>query len=162
MASAPLGREPDLPGPSVLGFLGCGVVVRRDAFLAADGYDDVIFFCGEEERLALDLAAAGWGLAYVDDVVAHHHPSPVRNPQARRVLAARNAVLTAVLRRPWRVVTHAVAAAVSDGPVGRAGLLAAAPRIPRALAHRKVVPPDVESARQRLDEVPARGELVLG
>ena len=63
MAAAPLGRDPDLPGPSILGFLACAVVVRRSAFLDVGGFDDVVFFGGEEERVALDLAAAGWGLA---------------------------------------------------------------------------------------------------
>lgn len=33
---------------------------------------------GEETLLAYDLAAAGWQLCYVADVVAHHHPSPIR------------------------------------------------------------------------------------
>ncbi|GAA3147819.1 DUF2795 domain-containing protein [Nonomuraea salmonea] len=61
MRDSPLGTEPGMPGPSVLGFLACGVVVRRDAFLEAGGFDDVVFFFGEEERLALDLAALGWG-----------------------------------------------------------------------------------------------------
>ena len=31
MAEAPLGRHPSLPGPHVLGFLACGVVVRRSS-----------------------------------------------------------------------------------------------------------------------------------
>ncbi|MEV5498402.1 glycosyltransferase, partial [Nonomuraea fuscirosea] len=106
MRDSPLGVEPDLPGPSVLGFLACGAVVRKEAFLEAGGFDDVIFFFGEEERLALDLAARGWGLAYVDSVVGHHHPSPARDHQARKSLAARNALLTALLRRPWPVVAR--------------------------------------------------------
>jgi NAD(P)-dependent dehydrogenase (short-subunit alcohol dehydrogenase family) len=33
MATGPIGWEADLPGPSVLGFLACAAVVRRDAFL---------------------------------------------------------------------------------------------------------------------------------
>ncbi|WP_344866658.1 glycosyltransferase family 2 protein, partial [Planomonospora alba] len=137
MAGSPLGTEPDLPGPSVLGFMACGAVVRREPYLAAGGFDDVVFFYGEEERLAVDLAAAGWGLAYVDGVVAHHHPSPARDPHARRVLAVRNALLTAVLRRPWPVVAPHALAAARDGPVGRRGLWHAARRLPRALARRR-------------------------
>jgi hypothetical protein len=35
MASAPLGQQADLPGPSVIGFLACAAVVRREAFSAA-------------------------------------------------------------------------------------------------------------------------------
>ncbi|MFG1701995.1 glycosyltransferase family 2 protein [Nonomuraea sp. M3C6] len=151
MRRSPLGVEPDLPGPSVLGFLACGAVVRRDAFLEAGGFDDVIFFYGEEERLAVDLATKGWGLAYVDDVVAHHHPSPSRDPRARRVLAARNAVLTAVLRRPWRVVARRSFDALCAGPAGWEGLRTAVPRLPRALSERRGLPPAVERARRTLE-----------
>ncbi|MCQ0011791.1 glycosyltransferase family 2 protein [Actinomadura madurae] len=88
MARAPLGRPDGLPGPAVLGFLACSVVVRRDAFLDAGGFSDVLHFGGEEELLALDLAAAGWGLAYVPELVVHHHPSALgRDPAARPAAA---------------------------------------------------------------------------
>ncbi|TDE41415.1 glycosyltransferase [Nonomuraea mesophila] len=152
MRHSPLGTEPDLPGPSVLGFLACGAVVRREAFLEAGGFDDVIFFFGEEERLAVDLAAKGWGLAYVDDVVAHHHPSPAKDPRGRQALAARNAVLTAVLRRPWPVVARRAFDALRAGPPGWEGLRAAVPRLPGALADRRELPPAVERARRRLEQ----------
>ncbi|HEX6418807.1 MAG TPA: glycosyltransferase [Acidimicrobiales bacterium] len=151
MAAAPIGREPDLPGPSVLGFVACGAVVRRRAFLAAGGFDDVVFFFGEEERLALDLAAAGWGLAYVPQVTAHHHPSPARDPAGRRALAVRNDLLVALLRRPWTVVGRRVAGALRGGGAARAGLRAAVPRAPRALVRRRRLPARVEAARCRLE-----------
>ncbi|GAA3834607.1 glycosyltransferase [Sphaerisporangium flaviroseum] len=153
MVDSPLKTEPDLPGPSVLGFLACGVVVRREAYLAAGGFDDVVFFYGEEQRLALDLAAAGWGLAYVEEVVAHHHPSGSRDSRGRRILAARNAVLTAVLRRPWRVVARIVLTTARSGPVGWHGLRAALGRLPRALARRRTLPPPVEAACRSLERV---------
>ena len=152
MAAAPLGREADLPGPSILGFLACGVVVRRSAFLEVGGFDDVVFFLGEEERVALDLAAAGWGLAYVPELVVHHHPSPARELKGRAALAVRNRVLIAVQRRPWSVVVQEVGRAVRSGPVGRAGARAALRRAPRALAVRRRLPAPVEQARLRLDE----------
>lgn len=151
MRDSPLGLEPDLPGPSVLGFLACGAVVRKEAFLEAGGFDDVIFFFGEEERLALDLAARGWGLAYVDSVVGHHHPSPARDHQARKSLAARNALLTALLRRPWPVVARRAFEALRGGPAGWKGLRAALGRAPRALAERRLLPASVERARRALD-----------
>jgi GT2 family glycosyltransferase len=149
MEVAPLGTSPDLPGPSV--FLACGAVVRRRAFLTAGGFDDVVFFSGEEERLALDLAAAGWGLAYVGDVVAHHHPSPVRDPRGRQALNVRNSVLTACLRRPWGVAARRVVHAARHDAASRAGLWAAVPRLPRALARRRSLPPAVEEAACRVD-----------
>jgi GT2 family glycosyltransferase len=151
MAASPLAAEPDLPGPAVLGFLACGAVVRRKMYLAAGGFDDVIFFFGEEERLALDLAAAGWGLAYVEDVVAHHHPSASRDAWGRLALATRNAVLNAVLRRPWPVVARVMLAAARGGPAERRGLRDALRRLPRALTRRRVLSPSLEAARRSLE-----------
>ncbi|WNB86256.1 glycosyltransferase [Cellulomonas sp. ATA003] len=80
LADSPLPRADDLPGPRILGFMACAAMVRRDAFLAVGGFDDVIRFPGEEERLSWDLTAAGWSLAYLDDAVVHHHPSPAASP----------------------------------------------------------------------------------
>jgi GT2 family glycosyltransferase len=151
MAESPLGGAEDLPGPSVLGFLACGAVVRRDAFLAAGGFDDLIFFMGEEERLALDLTSQGWGLAYVDEVVAHHHPSASRDSVERQARAARNRLLTMLLRRPWPVVGRAALEDLRAGPAGRMAVRQTLVRLPRALARRRVVPPHVEAARRLLD-----------
>lgn len=150
MARSPL---PGTAGPGALGFVACGAVVRRQAYLEAGGFDDVIFFFGEEERLAMDLAARGWELAYVADVVAHHHPSPSRDPRGRRVLAARNTVLTAVLRRPWPVVARAALRAAGEGGAGWEGLLSTVRRLPRALARRRKLPREVEEARVLLDNL---------
>jgi GT2 family glycosyltransferase len=150
MASSALGTEPDLPGPSILGFIACAALVRTEAFEAAGGFDAVIRFPGEEERLALDLAAAGWGLAYVEDVVAHHHPSPVRNTVARRARADRNRLLTAVMRRPWPVVLAEVRRDLTRGPAGRMAVLEALRVAPRAVARRRRLPPEVEQARRPL------------
>ncbi len=163
MASSPLGRDDDLPGPSVLGFLACAAVVRRSAFLEAGGFDEVVFFGGEEERLALDLAALGWGLAHVDSVVSHHHPSPRRDDREREALLVRARLLTALLRRPGRAVAAEVVAALRGGPSGRAGLRAAATSLPQALARRRTLPPPVEAARRMLDRpVPPRERVAAG
>jgi GT2 family glycosyltransferase len=150
MADSPLGREPDLPGPSILGFLACGAAVRREAYLEAGGFDDVVFFMGEEERLALDLATLGWGLAYCSEVVVHHHPSPARDPDARRARAARNRLLTTVMRRPWPVVAREALNDLRAGPPGRRAVRQALPAVPRALARRRRLPPEVEAARRLL------------
>ncbi|MDP8955948.1 MAG: glycosyltransferase, partial [Actinomycetota bacterium] len=64
-----------LPGPSVVGFLACGSLVRRDAFVGAGGFWPRLGIGAEEELLALQLREAGWDLAYVAEIVAHHHPS---------------------------------------------------------------------------------------
>ena len=146
LAGAPLGTEDDLPGPSIAGFAACGAVVRAEAFTRAGGFDDVVVFPGEEERLTLDLLAAGWGLAYVPELVVHHHPSPARSaPQVRAAAVVRSGVLTALMRRPWPVVLRRVRAALDQGRPGRAGLVRALRSVPAALAARRRLPPDVEA-----------------
>jgi GT2 family glycosyltransferase len=156
MAAAPLGTAEDMPGPTVLGFLACGAVVRRDAYLAAGGFDDLIFFMGEEERLALDLTTRGWGLAYVHDVVAHHHPSPARATTGRQARAGRNRLLTAVLRRPWSVVLQAAGRELTGGRAGWSAVGQVLPVLPRAVARRRRVPPRVEVARRLLEVAEVR------
>jgi hypothetical protein len=55
---------------------------------------------GEERLLALDLLRDGWRLRYMPSIVAHHHPSPARDPGARRRRQVRNDLWSAWLRRP--------------------------------------------------------------
>ncbi|HYO33908.1 MAG TPA: glycosyltransferase [Nocardioidaceae bacterium] len=151
MARSPLPGREDSVGTPVLGFVACGSLVRREAFLEAGGFDDVVFFAGEEERLALDLAARGWRLAYVDDVVAHHHPAshrPTSVQRARRIV--RNSLLTAVMRRPWPVVVSTAWSNVASGWTGLSGVACAAPRLRRALRARHRLPMHVEAQRQLL------------
>ncbi|MER7008779.1 glycosyltransferase [Dactylosporangium sp. NPDC000555] len=156
MATAPLGTVPDLPGPSVLGFLACAAVVRREAFLACGGFDPVVFFMGEEARVALDLRAAGHGLAYCEDVVAYHHPVATTSDRAaKRTLQDRNRALTAWMRRPIRVAVTETVALLVTARAGRRLPAAAwrlAVRLPAALAARRPVPPAVE---QELAELAA-------
>lgn len=102
MARSPLPPDGEAPGPRVLGFVACGAVVRRAAYLAVGGFHPAYGIGGEEELLALDLSTAGWGLSYVDTVVAHHHPSAGRDLAARRRGQLRNALWTAWLRRSPR------------------------------------------------------------
>ena len=151
MAGSPLGHAPDLPGPSVLGFMACAAVVHRGAFLAVGGFDDVVRFPGEEERVALDLAAAGLGLAYVDEVVAYHEPSPSRHsPNERRAAVTRSHLLTAVMRRPWPVVARRLGTAIRSGDADRAGVRSAVPQLWAAFRHRSTVPSNLESDLQLL------------
>src|SRR3954471_23909745 len=101
LANSPLGRRPGLPGTSILGFMSCAAMVRKRAFEAAGGFNDILHFRGEEQLLAVDLAALGWDLCYCPELVAIHQPSTVRattTAQDARVL--RNSVLTTWLRRP--------------------------------------------------------------
>jgi GT2 family glycosyltransferase len=160
LAASPLGVRGDAPGPAVLGFLACAAVVRRDCFLAAGGFSDLLFFLGEESLLAWDAAADGWLLAYCPDVVAVHHPArpdPAR-ARSRRALQQRNALLTTWLRRPPAVVarhTWRLAAAGLRDPAAAAALAAALVRVPRALWRRRPLPPAVERDLRLLETTPA-------
>src|SRR3954471_7270213 len=75
MERSPLAAGDGAPGRPVLGFVCCGAIVRRAAYLGVGGFDSRYGIGGEERPLATDLAAAGWELRYVPDVVAHHHPA---------------------------------------------------------------------------------------
>jgi GT2 family glycosyltransferase len=159
MAASPLPAEPGLPGPSVMGFLACASIVRREAFLGAGGFSPLLFFVGEERLLAYDLAAAGWRICYIPDIVAVHEPSRRRPPARDRHRAElRNTLLTAWMRRPYRVAVTATARlgahAIGDGDA-RAALAAALLRMPAALAGRRPVPPAVERGIRRLAEGPS-------
>ena len=159
MAASPLAAEPGMPGPSVLGFLACGAVVRREAFLDAGGFSSLLFFVGEERLLAYDLAAANWARCYIPEVVAVHDPSAHRPPaHHRRRTELRNLLLTAWMRRPVAVALAKTARmgreAVSDGDA-RTALLTAAVRLPAALVRRRPLPRAVESGiRHMIEEWP--------
>jgi GT2 family glycosyltransferase len=156
MAASPLPPAPDLPGRPVLGFLAAASVVRRGAFLAAGGFEPRLFLGAEERLLAIDLAAAGWGLAYVEEVIAHHHPSPHRDPIERRRLVLRNELWCAWLRRPAARALRQTAralAAVAREPGLAPALIDAFGGARWALGRRRVAPVNVELALRRLEDI---------
>ncbi|MDQ3640022.1 MAG: glycosyltransferase [Actinomycetota bacterium] len=160
MAASPLpAPSGGAVGPSVLGFLACGAVVRRSAFLEVGGFDDLLFFLGEEQRVALDLAAASWQLVYCSDVVAHHNPSPPSDPEGRRRRQWRNQVLTAWLRRSPVLAATLTAELLKRAPydpVARGALAEVVVRLPAALRRRRRVPDHLERAVRLLDQGPVR------
>jgi GT2 family glycosyltransferase len=147
MATSPLVPRMDLPGPPVLGFLACGAVVRRSAFLEVGGFEARFGVGGEEELLALDLASAGWGLAYCEEVVAHHRPTCSGPRPGRRRVQSRNALWSAWLRRAplasLRVTAQLAARGVRDPDV-RAGFREALGGLGWVLTRRRPVPREVE------------------
>jgi GT2 family glycosyltransferase len=153
LARSPLPRDSTAPpGTRVLGFMACAAMVRRDAFLRAGGFDDVVRFPGEEERLAWDLTAQGSPLLYVPGPAVHHHPSPRRHgPAARHRAVTRSRVLTGVMRLPWRHALARTVAALRAGTPARRGVLDAARDMPAALLERRVVAPHVLADLELLD-----------
>jgi GT2 family glycosyltransferase len=155
MARSPLPARRDLPGPAVLGFVACGSVVRRTAFLDVGGFEPRFGVGAEEELLAIDLAAAGWDLAYVDTVVAHHHPLPDSERDGRRRALVRNALWTAWLRRPPARALNKTLVALRGAARDRhvaAALAEAVIGWRWIAANRRTVPPDLEALLRLVDE----------
>ncbi|WP_313822648.1 glycosyltransferase [Citricoccus sp.] len=151
LADSPLGAASTGGGPRLLGFVACAAMVRRSAFLEVGGFDPVVRFPGEEERVALDLAAAGWELAHAPELWVHHHPSALREPtEARQRDLLRSRLLTTVMRRPWAAVGQEVRTAMTAGSRGWRALAASLPRVPAAVRHRQPVPVAVETDLARL------------
>lgn len=155
MATSPLGHPLGLPGPLILGFLACAAVVRKEAYLQAEGFSPLLHFGAEERLLSMDLAASGWHLCYVPEVRAHHHPSTWRPPHAwRRRVEQRNNALIAWMRRPLRQCVAETAALLGRVPREPENLLVVAGivrRLPWALAQRKRLPPEVERRARTLE-----------
>ena len=150
MRESPLACELPLPGPPVLGFLACGAVARRSAVLACGGFHPRYGFGGEEHLLAVDMAAAGWGLAYADHVVAYHEPA-IGSRGSRVVDELRNRIWSTWLRRPLpRVLRETIAITVAERDGPRA-LLAALRGIPWVLGERSVVPMQLERSLRLLE-----------
>ncbi|MEV6661396.1 glycosyltransferase family 2 protein [Nocardia fluminea] len=155
MVNSPLGHDPDLPGPSVLGFLACAAIVRKEAYAQAAGFSPLLHFGAEERLLSLDLAARGWQLCYVPAVRAHHHPSARRPPPAwRRRAEQRNNALITWMRRPLRRCAAESIDLVRRAVLEPRTLMTVAQilqRLPRALAQRRLLPPEVERRARTLE-----------
>ncbi|MFN2490175.1 MAG: glycosyltransferase family 2 protein [Actinomycetota bacterium] len=154
MSETPLPQNGDLSSPAILGFLACGAVVRRETFLGLGGFDHRFEIGGEEELFALDLASAGWGLHYADDVVAHHHPSTMRDASSRRRRQMRNLLWSAWLRRPPRSALarsgFVLRRAMRD-PMAARALIDAVRGLPWVVKDRRLIHPELAAALARLE-----------
>ena len=114
--------------------------------------------------LAADLASAGWGVAYVPEVVAHHAPPPRPDPSHRYRVLARNELWTAWLRRSpagaARATLRILARAALSPPV-RAGAVDALRGLPWALRERRPPPADVERALAAIEGVSGGNRVAI-
>jgi GT2 family glycosyltransferase len=160
LRDSPIPRPPGarLPGPALGSILAGASVLRTSAFRQVGGFNPRLWLGGEEELLAMDLAACGWWLCYAPDVIVHHEPSTRRESTARRRDGIRNTLWTTWLRRP---VTSALrrtvwlAGSVPRDRTSASGFFNALRGLPWVLRERRVVPANVE-ANLRLLEVPQR------
>ena len=153
MAASPLGAGASLPGPAVLGFLACAAVVRRAAMLEVGGFEARFGVGGEEELLAIDLAASGWHLVYCEDAIAYHHPGVAGPRASRRRRQFRNALWSTWLRRPLPAVIGHTARAIVQGVVNPEACIAfldALAGLPWVMRSRRMIPGDLERSLRRL------------
>jgi GT2 family glycosyltransferase len=147
MAASALKEDARGSAIPIVGFLACGSVVRRRAFLDCGGFEVRFGVGGEEAVLAMDLMSLGWELQYVPEVVAYHWPSPVRDRRARRRREIRNALWSAWLRRrpvPAMKITALGLAEACHRIECRQGVVEALRGLPWALRNRRAVPSHVE------------------
>lgn len=72
-------------------FMGCGNLVRREAWDAAGGYDAAFFLYRNDCDLAMKLLAAGWDVAFDPTwIVWHDSPAAARKSERWLELATRN------------------------------------------------------------------------
>jgi GT2 family glycosyltransferase len=134
-------------------FESCNLVVRREAFAQADGFDEVVGHFWEDTAAGLSMLRDGWQAEFAPDAVVHHdvtypgfrwflergqrygNAAAVvrRYPEARRDL-----LWGRVFLRPRNAKMAAAALGVALAPLDRRALLLAAPyawfRRPRALS----------------------------
>lgn len=144
-----------LPGPALLGVLAGASMFRVAAFREVGGFSARLWLGGEEELLALDLAARGWWMCWAEDVVIQHAPSKIRDPRRRRQLGIRNTLWTAWLRRPWGGALRRTGLLLRSVPRDWASVAAVAEALAGlvwVLRERRVVPPEVERGLRLLEE----------
>lgn len=93
-------------------FVGCGVAIRRDAFLVAGGFDDRYGYSTEELDLSFSLLRDGGRLRYEPAITVVHRPSPRGRTPAPNIpgLRLRNRLLLVRRHLPMGVaVVHAAA-----------------------------------------------------
>ncbi|MCW2540011.1 MAG: glycosyl transferase [Frankiales bacterium] len=148
MADSPLLEQDGIPGAVLLGFMAGACITRAEAYLAVGGYDPEFFMGGEEEGLAIKLAAAGWKMRYRSDIVAQHRPSQA-NVTKLRAFGLRNALWTRwIYRRPATAATTSLRL-LAERPKNRdwlVGVTLALRGLPWALSQRR--PVDAELDRQ--------------
>jgi glycosyltransferase involved in cell wall biosynthesis len=144
-----------LPGPALLGILAGLTMLRVEAFWDVGGFSSRMWLGGEEELLAIDLAARGWWMVWAEDVVIHHAPSVARDARRRRQLGIRNTLWTAWLRRPPSSAARHTAWVLSRAPKDLATMSALAEAVrglPWVLNERRVVPEGVEHGLRLLEQ----------
>jgi GT2 family glycosyltransferase len=155
LRSSPVPGPVWLPGPALLGVLAGASMFRVAAFRQVGGFSPRLWLGGEEELLAIDLAARGWWMCWAEHLIVYHAPSTAREPRVRRQLGIRNTLWTTWLRRPPRSALRRTGTVLRSLPRDRASAAAVAKAVaglPWVLRQRRVVPASVERGLRLLEE----------
>lgn len=156
MRHSPVVRPEWMPGPALLGIMAGLTMFRVSAYREVGGFCPRYWLGGEEELLALDLAASGWSMMWDERMVIHHRPSINRDPTRRRELGIRNTLWTLWLRRPAlhaaRRSIRILASAPHDRSTARA-LGQAIGAVGWVWRHRRVVPAHIERQLRQLEHI---------
>jgi GT2 family glycosyltransferase len=155
MAASPLPLATGQPGRALLGFIACAVVVRRKAVLEVGGFCEQLRVGGEEKLLSWDLAAAGWQLSYVPELVARHCPVGTAGRRGRRTQTLRNDLWVNWLRRsPSAAARATVRELRRAGPAGTTlrAVAEAVAGMAWVVRERRVCPPRVEQMISLLEQ----------
>lgn len=143
-----------LPGTEVASLTAGACIMRRNAFLAAGGYEPRLSPGGEESLLAMDMQAKGWRLAYVPELVLYRY-CVANEPRPALPNSLRNALWCAWLRRPaisaCRETLRQLRRIARD-PQLAPGLLDALRGVPWVWRQRRVLPAEVEHKLRRMEE----------
>lgn len=92
----------------VRNFVGCGFVVRREAFVKLKGFRHVAPYGGEELEIALRAHAAGMETLFVPELKVFHERTPQNRSEARELRSGLcNSMSFSVLNEPgWAVALH--------------------------------------------------------
>lgn len=114
-----------------------------------------LWFGGEEELLAFDLAMHGWWMCWLEDMIIHHEPSRARDSTYRRRLGIRNTLWTLWLRRPVRSAARRTGVVLRSASPDRTTVAAVAEAVtglPWVLRERRVLPTQVEAGLVLLED----------
>jgi len=145
---APGSVDTSMPGVPALGFVDCFCVVRRQPFLDVGGFDNIAGLGGHEQRLALDMADAGWAVRFLADLVVWRPRHTSIRLQVRQV---RDDVSTALMRRPAHIALYRSVGYLRGGIAGWSGVFRALGRSPRALRRRRRISARVETRARVLE-----------
>lgn len=112
---APVEADPDPSVRATLFACGGAMAVRREAFLAAGGFDEAYFAFFEDVDLGWRLWVLGHAVLYVPGAVAYHkgHATASRLPAHQlRVLYERNALYTIIKNYEWATLERVLPAAL--------------------------------------------------